>query len=167
MGSGSGSTTIAPAPDPCENSGCSVQTYYGTPDTLALFTKNIFAIWWDPKHDHLADADWFTPPGDLTARGWAYNVFNINNTQTATYQFELEGDAAGSQGAPSFFLGRVVVMSSSGPDYSDMTMTSGLSGTATVSVKPKHKSLFLVVASVPEFFSSYQHYGYKVRITKQ
>jgi len=427
-----GSTTIAPAPDPCENSGCSVQTYYGTPDTLALFTKNIFAIWWDPKHDHLADAepladiligvrddclsnlgmkdppnpgtgfyynvyihhgdddlfpsgwamgqgtdpygfpyltlhysglfgsnggsqtvyhegfhifqynanspgfayagdsqwyiessaqwytgkkyrddrnlfveagailanphlalwhsfnnhgpndpasnegrpgwmygvrqygmhtyltylteeagvqrniltdgfyaetnqspqeyffrkvggermrrifadwaahntggmdyltreqlerayqeitlagdwdyyrpniwsavdegtggDWFTPPGDLTARGWAYNVFNINNTQTATYYFELEGDATGSQGAPSYFLGRVVVMSSSGPDYSDMTMTSALSGTATVSVKPKHQSLFLVVASVPEFFSSYQHYGYKVRITKQ
>jgi len=111
--------------------------------------------------------DWFSPPADLTARGWAYNVFNINNTETATYQFELEGDATGSQGASSFFLGRVVVMSNKGPTYSPMTMTSSLSGTATVSVKPKNPSLFLVVASVPEFFSSYQHYGYQVKISKQ
>jgi len=112
--------------------------------------------------------DWFSPPADLTARGWAYNVFNINNTETATYQFELEGDATGSQGAASFFLGRVVVMSNKGPtSYSAMTMTSSLSGTATVSVKPKNPSLFLVVASVPESFSSYQHYGYRVKISKQ
>jgi hypothetical protein len=34
-----------------------VQTYYGTPDTLSLFKKNIFAIWWDPAYDHSADAE--------------------------------------------------------------------------------------------------------------
>merc|ERR1719244_2361628 len=51
------STTTAPVSSPCDDAGCSVQTYYGTPDTLLLFTKNIFAIWWDPAHDHAADAE--------------------------------------------------------------------------------------------------------------
>ena len=103
----------------------------------------------------------------MNARGWAYNVFNINNTETATYHFELEGNATGSQGAASFFLGRLVVMSNDNPVYLDMTMKSALSGKATVSVKPEDSSLFLTVVSVPEFFSGNQPYGYQVKITKQ
>jgi hypothetical protein len=104
--------------------------------------------------------DWFTPPADLTARGWAYNVLNINTTQSASYSFEFEGDA-------SFFVGRIVKMSKNGPVYSDMTMTSSLSGTANVAVTEDDSSVFLVLASVPEFFTSYQHYSYKVKISKQ
>ena len=113
------------------------------------------------------EGDWFSPPENMNARGWAYNVFNINNTETATYHFELEGNATGSDGAASFFLGRLVVISKDNPVYSEMTMRSALSGTATVSVKPEDSSLFLIVVSVPEFFSGHQHFGYKVKITKQ
>ena len=129
---------------------------------------------WDYYHPFVwsslnqgTNGDWFSPPANMNARGWAYNVFNINNTETATYHFELEGNATGSQGAASFFLGRLVVMSNDNPVYLDMTMRSALSGTATVSVKPEDSSLFLTVVSVPEFFSGNQHYGYQVKITKQ
>ena len=117
--------------------------------------------------DEGTGGDWFTPPADLTARGWAYNVLNINTTQSASYSFEFEGDATGSQGATSFFVCRIVIMSKNGPVYSDMMMSSSLSGTATVAVTEDDSSMFLVVASVPEFFTSYQHYSYKVKILKQ
>ena len=30
---------------------------------------------------------WVRPPSDLTARGWAYNVFNVTNTEAATYKY--------------------------------------------------------------------------------
>ena len=29
---------------------------------------------------------WVRPPSDLTARGWAYNVFNVTNTEDTTYK---------------------------------------------------------------------------------
>merc|ERR1712106_935353 len=116
--------------------------------------------------DEGTGSDWFTPTADLSPRGWAYNVININNTQTTTYTFDLEGDATGSQGAPSFFVGRVVLMSKDGPVYSEMTMTSAVSGQATIAVTSEDSALFLIIASVPEFFTSYQHYGYKVKVTK-
>ena len=65
---------------------------------------------WDYYHPFVwssvnqgTNGDWFSPPANMNARGWAYNVFNINNTETATYHFELEGNATGSQGAASFF----------------------------------------------------------------
>ena len=35
---------------------------------------------------------WQTAPQELGVRGWAYNVWNITNTQEANYVFELEGE---------------------------------------------------------------------------
>ena len=40
--------------NPCES--CSLQTYWGSTETLSVVTDNIFAIWWDPKFDHKEDA---------------------------------------------------------------------------------------------------------------
>ena len=111
--------------------------------------------------------EWFRPPPELTARGWAYNVFNITNTLATSYTFQLDGDATGSQGAQSFFIGRIVVMSKNGPSYSEMTMTSPTTGEVTVAVTPDDSNVMLVVASVPEYFRSYQHYSYKVKISRE
>ena len=63
------------------------------------------------------EGEWFRHPPDLKARGWAYNVFNITNTLTTAYTFELEGDRTGSQGAESFFVGRVVRMTDNGAKF--------------------------------------------------
>ena len=50
------------------------------------------------RHHHHQDTgtdDWISPPEELVARGWSFNVFNISNNldeQTiAIYTFELQG----------------------------------------------------------------------------
>ena len=45
-----------------------------------------------------------------------------------------------------------------------MAMSSSLNGEASVSVTTEDSQIYLVVASVPDFFGSYQHYPYRVRI---
>lgn len=40
---------------------------------------------WEGK-DQGTGGQWIRPPPELTARGWAYNVFNITNTQEAIYR---------------------------------------------------------------------------------
>ena len=79
--------------------------------------------------------------------------------------FELEGDSEGSQGATPHFEGRVVVMGAENNFYS-LEMSSSLSGSAEVQAFGTDYQVMLVVASVPEFFGSYQTYGYQVKITK-
>eukprot|EP00091_Calanus_sinicus_P014006 TRINITY_DN31241_c0_g1_i1.p1 TRINITY_DN31241_c0_g1~~TRINITY_DN31241_c0_g1_i1.p1 ORF type:complete len:134 (-),score=26.05 TRINITY_DN31241_c0_g1_i1:65-466(-) len=43
------------AQDTCQD--CSLQTYWGSEDTLSVATRGIFAIWWDPVFDHGGDAE--------------------------------------------------------------------------------------------------------------
>jgi len=45
---------LALGEDPCSD--CSLQTYWGSEDSLSVFTRGIFAVWWDPQFDHEADA---------------------------------------------------------------------------------------------------------------
>ena len=39
----------------CES--CSLQTNWGSTDTLYVVTRDIFAVWWYPKFDHETDAN--------------------------------------------------------------------------------------------------------------
>ena len=50
--------------------------------------------------------------------------------------------------------------------FVDMSMSSGVSGQASVTVTSSDTQVMLVIASVPEFFGSNQKYGYQVKITK-
>ena len=43
------------AQDTCQD--CSLQTYWGSQDTLSVATRGVFAIWWDPVFDHGGDAE--------------------------------------------------------------------------------------------------------------
>ena len=79
--------------------------------------------------------------------------------------FELEGDSEGSQGATPYFEGRVVVMGAENNFYT-MEMSSPLTGSVEVEVFGTDYQVMLVLASVPEFFGSYQTYGYQVKISK-
>ena len=49
---------------------------------------------WSANNDG-TNGEWIKPEEDLTARGWAYNAFNITNSLTTTYTFELKGQSAG------------------------------------------------------------------------
>ena len=120
------------------------------------------AVWYGVNNG--TGVEWFRPSVSNTARGWAYNVFNITNTLNTTYTFHLQGDAKGSQGAPAFFIGRIVVLTPTAPLYHTMTMTSPLAGNKSVSVTQNDSQLMLVVVSVPQNFHGYQHYSYRVRI---
>ena len=42
--------------NPCET-GCSLQTNWGSTDELTVVTKSIFAVWWYQQFDHASDAD--------------------------------------------------------------------------------------------------------------
>ena len=46
-----------------------------------------------------------------------------------------------------------------------MEMSDALNGKVNVSVISEDSKIFLVVASVPGYFESYQHYPYKVKIS--
>ena len=72
----------------------------------------------------------------------------------------------GSQGAPAYFVGRIVILGQEGPRYFDMDMDGALNGEASVQVTYDDSHVFLVVASVPEYFKSYQNYPYQVKITR-
>ena len=50
--------------------------------------------------------------------------------------------------------------------FYNMEMSSSLSGQVSLEVFDTDYQVMLVVVSVPEFFGSYQTYGYRVRITK-
>ena len=45
-------------------------------------------------------------------------------------------------------------------------MSDNLNGKASVSVTSDDSQVYLVVASVPEMFTTHQHYPYKVRISE-
>ena len=48
-----------------------------------------------------------------------------------------------------------------------MEMDGALNGETSVQVTSDDSHVFLVVASVPEYFKSYQNYPYQVKITKE
>ena len=126
---------------------------------------NLFrpSVWYSENSG--TNGEWVGPPNELSVRGWAYNVFNITNSLSTNYIFELQGDSLGSQNAPAYFVGRIVVMNNVGPKYYEMEMSDALNGKVNVSVISEDSKIFLVVASVPEYFESYQHYTYKVKIS--
>jgi len=100
----------------------------------------------------------------VAPRGWAYNVIRITNTKEARYTFSLQGDKFGSEGAPSHFRARIVVVGPNGPAYTKLSMTSAQDGLGSVKVTDLDTELYLVIASVPEHFTGNQTYGYSVRI---
>jgi hypothetical protein len=110
---------------------------------------------------------WMRPVAAYTARSWAYNVVQIQNTQAAMYTFHLDGDESGSQGAVPHFEGRIVVMTPSGPAYSELVMSNALDGQGSVTVSADDSEVFLVVASVPDHFAGNQTYGYGYQIERQ
>ena len=104
------------------------------------------------------------PPALLALRDWSFNVIGISDRTPATYDFSLEGDPTGSEGADSRFEGWIVVMGTDGPRYIDLTMETPIRGHGSVTVRKGDGDVFLVIAAVPEHFAGNQTYGYEVRI---
>jgi len=111
---------------------------------------------------------WISAPADLSVRGWAYNVWNITNSEAAVYTFQLDGDKEGSQGGEAWFEGRVVILQEDGGSrHQSMMMDSNTTGKVQVSVRASDSQVMLAVVSVPENYGSYQTYGYRAQITRE
>ena len=50
--------------------------------------------------------------------------------------------------------------------FYNMEMSSSLNGQVSVDVTTSDGQVMLVIASVPEFFGSWQTFGYQVKITR-
>merc|ERR1712181_25258 len=110
---------------------------------------------------------WVSPPAELAVRGWAYNVWNITNSEAAVYTFQLYGDSNGSEGGQAQFEGRVVVMQKDGSSrHQPMIMESDVTGEVQVAVQASDSQIMLAIVSVPENYGSYQTYGYRTKITR-
>jgi len=106
-------------------------------------------------------------PAALLPRGWAYNVVRIRNDSSATFDFELTADPAGSMGAASHFEGRVVVQGRTKVTYVPLTMSSATQGSASVVVTAEDALVYLIVVSAPEHFAGNQTYGYAYQIRRR
>ncbi|MHC5109407.1 MAG: hypothetical protein ACYTHJ_05970 [Planctomycetota bacterium] len=104
-----------------------------------------------------------TPDRCFSPRSWAYNVIRIANDTAGRYTFQLSGQPTGSDGAPSHFEGRVVVMGANGPRIENMTMANHVDGMAVVDVTAADADVFLVVVATPEQFTGNQTYGFTVQ----
>ena len=109
---------------------------------------------------------WVSPPANLAPRGWASNVFRVINSSAATYSLQLNGDATGTDGAPSLFTGTAVVMTPAGNQYVPFTMNNNTQGTVTVTVPASATEVFFVIDAVPAHFNGNQTYPYQVKIDR-
>ena len=90
----------------------------------------------------------------------------ILTSEAATYSFELEGDAQGSEGAAAHFEGRLVVLGGAEAIHSELTMSGDRDGSGSVDVDGGDSEILLIIAAVPEHFTGNQSFGYSVRIAK-
>ena len=110
----------------------------------------------------------FSPSDTLAPRGWAYNVIKLTNTSTTEeeYTITFTGDSKGSDGATSHFEGRIIKMGNNPTKFSNITMTTATNGEAILSLSPDDKTIFIVIASVPEYFYGNQNYDYNIILNK-
>ncbi len=110
------------------------------------------------------------PSQNLRPMGWAYNVYRITISRDAEYTFTIEGDQFGSEGQASMLASRIALA-----NRNDLTknyflpiqLSRGLNGEGRVSVSAVDiTDVFLVVATVPESFDSFQTYSYKIKIDR-
>ena len=126
----------------------------------------------DNNHPRVADHDgvgtgteWARPPEALTPRGWGYNVVGLTPDGPGEFEMRIQGDAAGSEGAASYFAARVVVRGPTGSRVEDLELGDGLNGSMSVALAAG-ETAFLVVAALPEFFTGNQTYGYQYAIER-
>ena len=115
--------------------------------------------------DDLGTNGWITVRDDLAPAAWAYNVYKINNTITGSYTVRIKGDNYGSAGTASKFSLRAAVHKNNNAyDFHSTTLPDDKNGSMTITVTPEDSEIWIVVASMPDDFSSNQTYSYQINI---
>ncbi|MHC4744799.1 MAG: DUF6055 domain-containing protein, partial [Planctomycetota bacterium] len=139
----------------------------------AVEAESHFSAYGDPSdefsivetyNDTGTGGNWVRPSTDYVTRAWAFNVYKINNTQTTSYTFQLDGDPQGSTGTTSYFQGKIAKTDGSTTTYYDLDMTSSQNGNKTINVSSSDTEIYFVVISMPQHFSTNQTYSYQIHI---
>lgn len=114
--------------------------------------------------------DWVSPEDDKITNAWSFNTVKLNNSNTNTYTFEINGDPAGSYGDEAFFQGRVVVQNSnSGTGFYDLIMSNNLQGSLSLDLNPEDTTVYFIIVSMPEVFVDnnpfFQRFPYAMKIS--
>ena len=115
------------------------------------------------------------PKKELAPRSWSYNVLKLKNDygKAGKYEFKLEGDAFGSEGAPSCFSGRILIKKNWSAyrdkrgvsEQKPFIMSGGIEGRTSI-VANRGDLMYVIIASVPEHFTGNQTYNYKLTFSK-
>jgi hypothetical protein len=74
----------------------------------------------------------------------------------------MEGDEYGSNGTPSRFTVRAAV--STPNTFYSMDLKNDISGKLSLKTTPGNSTIWIVIASTPDHFTSNQTYSYKLKI---
>jgi hypothetical protein len=109
----------------------------------------------------------FSPSVNLKPRSWAYNVVKVNNSANKSFNISFNGEENGSEGAISFFELRIVKKADEN-NYitTNFEIENGLTGNKTVTLNENEDEFYIVVVSVPEYFSGNQNYNYSISISE-
>ena len=113
---------------------------------------------------------WYRPETSKTTNSWAFNCYKLNNSETANYTFEINGDILGSYGDASYFQGKVLVKNTDGSTvFYDVPMTNDYQGILSVNVTDSDNEIYFIIASMPEIFEDvnpeFQVFSYEMKIT--
>lgn len=113
---------------------------------------------------------WYQPGNDYITNAWSFNTYKLENTSTASYTFDINGETNGTFGSLSYFQGKVLVKDNSGNStFYDLDMTDETQGSLTIDVTNLDTDIYFIIASMPEYFEEinqdFQQFPYQMRIT--
>lgn len=109
---------------------------------------------------------YFEPSAALAPRGWSYNVIRVTSTSPASWQFEVDGAATGSDGAAAKFQARLLIRTADGDSIRVVALPDGSDGSIATTTGAGTVEMYLVVVAVPEHYRGNQYYPYRVRIDR-
>ncbi|MGY8887096.1 MAG: T9SS type A sorting domain-containing protein [Flavobacteriales bacterium] len=113
---------------------------------------------------------WYQPGNEDITNAWSFNTYKLENTATTSYTFDINGDANGVFGSPSYFQGKVLIKNTSGSStFYDLSMTDDTNGSLSIDVESSDTEIYFIIASMPDYFEEinqeFQLFPYQMKIT--
>lgn len=113
---------------------------------------------------------WYQPEESVVTNAWSFNTYQLFNSTTETYTFEINGNPTGTYGNSAYFQGKVLVKNDIyGAVFHDLNMSNDLQGSLTLNLLPSDTEVYFIVASMPEVFedvnNTFQLFPYDMRIS--
>ena len=91
----------------------------------------------------------------------------VTNSANKSFNITFNGEENGSEGAISFFKARIVKkVGENNYTTTNFEIENGLTGNKTVILNENEDEFYIVLVSVPEYFSGNQNYNYSISISE-